>query len=62
VFASLGSLGAASSAGPNSGAAKAPNFTDIMQWFQFIAVNGMFTVNYPRYTATFVKISLGQLV
>jgi hypothetical protein len=56
-IASLGSLGAAGagSAGPNSGAAQSPNFGDILQWFQFIALSGMYSVNYPPVYRNFCK-------
>jgi hypothetical protein len=55
--ASLGSLGAAGagSAGPNSGSAQAPNFADILQWFQFVAFSGMYSVNYPPVYRNFCK-------
>jgi hypothetical protein len=56
-IASLGSLGAAGagSAGPNSGSAQAPNFADILQWFQFVAFSGMYSVNYPPVYRNFCK-------
>jgi hypothetical protein len=56
-IASLGSLGAAgaSSAGPNSGSAHSPNFGDILQWFQFIAFSGMYSVDYPPVYRNFCK-------
>jgi len=55
--ASLGSLGAAGAGttGPNSGSAQAPNFADILQWFQFIAISGMFNVNYPPIYRSFCQ-------
>lgn len=55
--ASLGSLGAAGAgtAGPNTGSAHAPNFADIVQWFQFIAVSGMYNVNYPPIYRSFCQ-------
>ena len=55
--ASLGSLGAAGagSAGPNTGSANAPNFGDVIQWFQFIAFSGMYSVNYPPIYRSFCK-------
>jgi Transient receptor potential (TRP) ion channel len=52
-IASLGSLGSA--AGPNSGAAQSPNFADVLQWFQFIAFSGMYSVNYPPIYRSFCK-------
>ena len=55
-IASLGSLGsAAGSAGPNSGSAHAPNFADVVQWFQFIAFSGMYSVDYPPIYRSFSK-------
>ena len=56
-MASLGSLGAAggASVGPNTGAAHAPNFSDIVQWFQFIAFSGMYNVDYPPVYRSFCK-------
>jgi Transient receptor potential (TRP) ion channel len=56
-IASLGSLGAAGAgaAGPNTGAAHAPNFADILQWFQFVAITGMYSVNYPPVYRSFCK-------
>jgi Transient receptor potential (TRP) ion channel len=56
-IASLGSLGAAGagSAGPNSGSAQAPNFADILQWFQFVTFSGMYSVNYPPVYRNFCK-------
>jgi hypothetical protein len=55
--ASLGSLGAAggASAGPNTGAAHSPNFSDIVQWFQFIAFSGMYNIDYPPVYRSFCK-------
>lgn len=55
--ASLGSLGAAGagSGGPNSGSAQAPNFADILQWFQFVAFSGMYSVDYPPVYRNFCK-------
>jgi hypothetical protein len=55
-IASIGSLGAAGGTpGPNSGSAHAPNFADVMQWFQFISYTGMFSVDYPPVYRSFVK-------
>jgi len=56
-IASIGSLGGAGagSAGANSGAAHSPNFGDVMQWFQFIAMSGMYSVNYPPIYRSFCK-------
>ena len=56
-IASLSSLGAAggASVGPNTGAAHAPNFSDIVQWFQFIAFSGMYNVDYPPVYRSFCK-------
>jgi hypothetical protein len=56
-IASIGSLGAAggASAGPNSGSAHAPNFGDIIQWFQFVAFSGMYSVNYPPVYRSFCE-------
>ena len=55
--ASLGSLAGAGagSAGANSGAAHSPNFSDILQWFQFISFSGMYNVNYPPVYRNFCK-------
>jgi hypothetical protein len=55
--ASLGSLGAAggASAGPNTGSAHSPNFSDIVQWFQFIAFSGMYNVDYPPVYRSFCQ-------
>ena len=41
--------------GPNSGAAHAPNFADILQWFQFVAFSGMYNVNFPPVYRSFCK-------
>jgi hypothetical protein len=54
-IASISSLSGASSAGANTGSAHSPSFTDIMQWFQFIAVSGMYNVNYPTVYRNFAK-------
>jgi Transient receptor potential (TRP) ion channel len=55
-IASLGALGsAAGTAGPNSGSAHAPNFSDVVQWFQFIAFTGMYSVDYPPVYRSFAK-------
>lgn len=56
-IASIGSLGAAggASAGPNTGSAHAPNFGDIIQWFQFVAFSGMYSVNYPPVYRSFCE-------
>ena len=56
-IASIGSLGAAggTSAGPNSGSAHSPNFGDIIQWFQFVAFSGMYSVNYPPVYRSFCE-------
>ena len=56
-IASIGSLGAAAggTAGPNSGSAHAPTFVDIVQWFQFIAYTGMYSVDYPPVYRSFAK-------
>jgi hypothetical protein len=53
----LASLGAAGSAGagPNSGSAHAPSFVDVVQWFQFVAFSGMYSVNYPPLYRNFAK-------
>jgi hypothetical protein len=54
--ASLGSLGVSSAGvGPNAGSAHAPNFADVVQWFQFIAITGMYSVNYPPVYRSFCK-------
>jgi TPR repeat protein len=50
----LASLGSAS-AGPNSGSAHAPSFADVIQWFQFIAISGVYSVNYPPLYRNFAK-------
>jgi hypothetical protein len=54
-IASLGALGAGSSGGANSGSAHAPNFVDVVQWFQFVAFSGMYSVNYPPLYRNFAK-------
>ena len=53
-MSSLGGAGAGS-AGANSGAAHSPSFADILQWFQFVAVSGMYSVNYPPVYRNFAK-------
>jgi len=56
-IASISSLAGAAggTAGPNSGSAHAVDFADVVQWFQFIAYTGMYSVDYPPVYRSFAK-------
>jgi hypothetical protein len=48
VMAGASAVGAAAAGGATAGAGTmSPSFAEVMGWFQGIAINGMFSVNYP---------------
>ena len=49
----LSALGALASAGQPGAATSSPTFTEVIQWFQGIATNGMLSVQYPRVYQSF---------
>jgi len=54
VVSGLGSLASAGS-GSGGNASPSPTFTEVMGWFQSMAMNGMLSVNYPSVYRSFTK-------
>ena len=52
ALSAVGALATGSSPGSST---PSPGFVDVMQWFQGIAINGMYSVNYPMVYRSFAK-------
>lgn len=55
VAAGALALSALSAAGGGAGAGPSPNFGDVMTWFQFVAMSGMNSVEYPSVYRSFAN-------
>jgi len=51
----LSSLAALGSAGSTGSSTSSPNFSEVVGWFQSMAMNGMLSVNYPPVYRSFTK-------